>query len=259
MNSTTWQLTKREMRATFASSGFWIGVACVVAVLTISGPFGTDRDLLVAQRFAYWGGIALSTYLVGIIFMVPIAIYTDAKNWPWQVSALLEGSVAGLPIGCLVYVVNTYIVGIDEPSVRSLFRLIFICVIIALATAFLRYAIRGPGAARKVTPVDTRLEAFMRRLPAEKRGTLISLRAQDHYIEVTTQKGQELILMRLGDAVEELRDIDGKRVHRSWWIAKSGVQGIERNGERWDVRLSNGQRVPISRANQNDVRRWLDS
>ena len=43
------------------------------------------------------------------------------------------------------------------------------------------------------------------------------------------------------------------RIHRSHWVAETAVAGVERSGTRMDVRLRDGRRLPVSRANQKAV------
>ena len=74
---------------------------------------------------------------------------------------------------------------------------------------------------------------------------------------MTTTKGRDLILMRLSDAEAELAFYPGMRVHRSWWVARGGVDGIETTGDRMTIRLVSGTEVPVSRANRAAVRSWV--
>jgi DNA-binding LytR/AlgR family response regulator len=65
---------------------------------------------------------------------------------------------------------------------------------------------------------------------------------------VHTSLGEELILMRLADAVRELEGAEGLQVHRSWWIAKSGITDEKRVDGRSLLVLPNGTEVPVSRS-----------
>ena len=38
--------------------------------------------------------------------------------------------------------------------------------------------------------------------------------------------------MRLSDAVEELEGLEGAQTHRSWWVARDAVRGVERGDGR---------------------------
>ena len=90
--------------------------------------------------------------------------------------------------------------------------------------------------------------ALLARLPESKRGELRHLRMQDHYIEVHTDKGMEMVLLRFRDALQEVEWVDGMRVHRSHWVARAAVDGVERRGGRVTLRLVDGTRVPVSRS-----------
>ncbi len=256
---TVWLITKRELQTTLGSPSFWIGLICVVAILTVSGPFDTAQDFTALQRFAYWGGIAFSTYILAMCCMVPVVYLAHVKSWNWGKSALLGGLAAGPPVGILVFVINSQIAGLDETTIKSLVRLIILCTVIAIAIAFLRQLVIN---GRKAAPTPeiirgpSKTDIFVRRLSPEVRGDVLSLQAQDHYIEVTTTRGNELILMRLGDATQELTGLDGRRVHRSWWVAKAAISALRSEKDRLWIDLKDGRSVPVSRANEKAVRHW---
>ena len=84
---------------------------------------------------------------------------------------------------------------------------------------------------------------------------LLALQGEDHYVRVHTALGSELLLMRLGDAIEEIGGFAGERVHRSWWVARAAVAGVQANGRRASLVLSNGLEVPVSREATSRLRR----
>jgi DNA-binding LytR/AlgR family response regulator len=89
---------------------------------------------------------------------------------------------------------------------------------------------------------------FLARLPAKLQGAeLYAVEAEDHYLRLHTSKGQDLILMRLGDAIDELEGLEGARTHRSWWVARAAVTGTERLDGRAVLTLKDGAEVPVSR------------
>ena len=75
----------------------------------------------------------------------------------------------------------------------------------------------------------------------------MSLSVQDHYVEVTTTKGRELILLRLGDAMAEVGETAGLQVHRSHWVATDQVTAARRDGARAILTMSDGRDIPVSR------------
>ena len=98
---------------------------------------------------------------------------------------------------------------------------------------------------------------FLRR----ERRTLLCVRAEDHYLRVYTDIGDDLILFRLSDAEAELAPLDGLRVHRSWWVCRAAVVAVNRSGRRLELVLSNGLNVPVSRGQVAILRDagWLDT
>jgi len=249
------QVTIREMQTLLVTPRFWIGLACVVALLVVSGPFETSTFLTVPQRVAYWAGIALSTYFLALAFIVPINIVGKKRRWHWFTTAILGGLIAGPPVGLLVYAINVYITGYDAATAGDLFEIMVVCTVIVLAIACLGHLISG--ASSKSEPTDPTAPRLMKRLPAGVRGDVISLNAQDHYVEVITKRGKELILMRLGDAIEELPGIDGRRIHRSWWVAKEAIDALAPYRGKLFLDLKDGRKIPVSRSNEKMVMDWL--
>ena len=88
---------------------------------------------------------------------------------------------------------------------------------------------------------------LLERLPASRRGRLLHLQMRDHYVEIHTDRGSELVLMRFGDALKELGRTEGMQVHRSHWIARAAVKKIVRRTGRTVAFLENGTEVPVSR------------
>jgi len=99
------------------------------------------------------------------------------------------------------------------------------------------------------TPTSPGEPAFMRKLPFEKRGTLWAITAEQHYLRVYTDKGDDLILMRFSDALDQLVGVSGLQVHRSHWVARHGVEKIAKEEKRLSIVLKNGVTVPVSRPN----------
>ncbi|HPF25339.1 MAG TPA: LytTR family DNA-binding domain-containing protein [Steroidobacteraceae bacterium] len=97
------------------------------------------------------------------------------------------------------------------------------------------------------TPVSPRTTrpALMERVRPERRGMLLALEAEGHYLRVHTDAGSDLILYRLSDAMLELADVDGAQVHRSWWVAASALSA-ERHRDH--LQLVNSLQVPVSRS-----------
>ena len=97
---------------------------------------------------------------------------------------------------------------------------------------------------------------FLERLPINLKGAdLWAVQAEDHYVRVHSSKGSALILLRLADAAAELEGLEGARVHRSWWVARTAVEGADRRGAQTVLKLSGGVEAPVSRAQVAELKR----
>lgn len=96
-------------------------------------------------------------------------------------------------------------------------------------------------------------------IPAHKRGTLISMSSQDHYVEIVTKNGNHLERLTMTMAIELAPKAVGLQVHRSHWVAYKSILGLEKTGERYAVLLQNGARIPVGKSRVAEVRSYLDS
>ncbi|WP_082894655.1 LytTR family DNA-binding domain-containing protein [Sulfitobacter geojensis] len=229
--------TLREWRKARVPVGIWL---LVTVICTIAGPFGTIDALGWAERFGYWGIIAAVSVLGSILLMRADNLPSPLRVGLWALFTLVLSVMiwginillfdAWLAFGQLGYLLFT--VGASVISVHAAFWLIEIA----------RPVVEAP-ARPKPDPVSQ----FMQRLPLAQRGPLIRLEAQDHYLNVVTTKGSALILMRLGDAAQDLTGVNGLLVHRSHWIALDAVTAHRREKGRDVLTLSDGSEVPVSR------------
>jgi DNA-binding LytR/AlgR family response regulator len=126
----------------------------------------------------------------------------------------------------------------------------------ALANPVAQEHDRGITAAASTDAPDR--PPLLDRVPVDKRGTLIRLEVQDHYVLVVTTRGSVLVLMRLADAITEAGA--GQQIHRSHWVSDAGVETISRQGGKNPkllVQTIDGKQLPVSRSQMPEVRtRW---
>jgi len=84
-------------------------------------------------------------------------------------------------------------------------------------------------------------------VPLRQRSRLIALIVEDHYVDIVTDKGKTLVLMRLADAMREAAPVPGLQIHRSHWVALDAVVRAQRSEGKVMLELSNGMRLPVSR------------
>lgn len=254
------QFTLREVRSMSSSPRFWIGLTAVVLILAVSGPFDTDDTMTFPTRLVYWALICVSTFFVGVVVSGAVAETLRPTGLPSLTAYLVGGVVAGLPIAGVVWAVKAIGSGVDSMPLSDFLELVMYTSAISAAIVVIYAVVEGrpPGAkppAASVASADD--HPFFRRLSRPIGRDLIALQAQDHYIEVRTTAGSELILMRLGDAERELADWPGIRVHRSWWVAHSHIARSARDNGRLVLHLTDGTTVPVSRSYHKAVSQIL--
>lgn len=105
------------------------------------------------------------------------------------------------------------------------------------------------------TPAETPLGLLASRLPAELGSNIQLLKAQEHYTQVFTDKGDALVYMRFSDAEGLVSaKVDGMRVHRSFWVAFEAAKSVEFAGSKLSISLKSGQKVPVSRTYRNQAK-----
>ena len=117
----------------------------------------------------------------------------------------------------------------------------------------------GPGPGDAVTGKTEVTPAFVDLLPPERRGAILMLKSELHYLQVVTDRGNALILYNLGDAIDELPREAGMQVHRSYWVAWEAITEFGRRGRQGELRLHDGSRVPVSRNRMADLRERLET
>ena len=272
------QLAIREWLGTSRPGLHLFGFLVTVALLGYLGPFGTWASLSVSDRLVFWMASVGVNWLVGLIaFNVTIRMFR-ARKWPLWAGMLLAGLIAALPgTGTVWMVVTAYLS--DPPSgltgIAGLYGQVLVLHLLIgpLVFHFIEKSSRQRDAgvesasdgstpaqstpSESVPPVRSAESAplsptevpLLDRLPAGSRAELLHLRMQDHYVEVHTAAGSEMLLLRFRDALREVEAVDGLRVHRSHWVARAAVVGVERErGGRLALRLVNGTKVPVSRS-----------
>lgn len=105
-------------------------------------------------------------------------------------------------------------------------------------------------------PLPDADRVFRLRLSARRRtAKLIALEAEDHFVRVHTDCGSELVSIRLSDAVDELRQAHGYRLHRSWWAAADAIEAVRWKRGGGEVRLTGGLVAPVSRSCASALKR----
>lgn len=233
-----------------------LAVATAVGVfLAYVGVFGTGhipflpRVLMVVA--VSWAGVLLGRASYSLAGRVP---WARERVW----AQVIASALLMTPVMTVVVWGSTWLTPGGGAPVRYLpgyaFNSLVMCLVwTAVAVWFGRRrlaTVSGQAAPPK----------FLERLPLKLRGADVwAVEAEDHYLRLHTSKGQDLILLRLADAVAELEGIEGAQVHRSWWVARDAVTDAERGDGRAILTLKDGSKVPVSRTYAKVIREkgWI--
>ena len=233
------------------------------ALLTYLGPFGTWTDLSVADRLVFWTTtVGVNWFVALVVFNVTIKAF-ESRNRPVWAACLLSSLIAALPGSATVWLAAAVYLDYRPTNMSGTVGLyaqvlVLHLLIGSVASYAIRRSLRKPGEA-ELRPADETSgteashappeAALLARLSAGARADILHLRMQDHYVEVHTAVGMEMLLLRFRDAIREVEGVDGLRVHRSHWVARAAVARVERRrGGAVVLHLVNGSKVPVSRS-----------
>lgn len=271
VNRPDMQSALREWLALFASRRLWTTFIIVVLVFTLTGPFGTLERLNGWMRFGYWLTLQGAAWTTAMVFIALVGrLWGDRLSSP-----LLHLAASTLPAGLLiaaeVEIIDYLFFGLLPDPARWLQNLAVslpLCALISLLAMLTgeRQAVAAKPAAEPParSPSDMTAAApspdqilpppLLKRLKPENRGRVLRLSAEDHYTRVVTTGGAELVLIRFADALAELGQAEGLRVHRSHWVADEAVREFRKLGQNGALLLRDGSEVPVSRSHSAAVR-----
>ena len=103
----------------------------------------------------------------------------------------------------------------------------------------------------KATPPSTSITLAGERIDLRK---LETIRAEEHYIRVTTSEGERMLRHRIKDAVALIPDAYGLQVHRSLWIAFPTVERCAPSPDgKLLIVLRDGSEIGVPRARRRAV------
>lgn len=247
VNGKPMQLAMREWRI----PGKWRGLLSAVAfgaVLGVMGPFGSQSALSPVVRYLFWMVVALAGF--GTAAVTQRALLSAWPDGRGAKRIVAVAAASAIPMTFFV----AWAFGVVQPGrIFSPAQLLALFPYVALVQLLIAGIMSPADPVAVVAAVEQSAAVpeyppdFMSKLPPALRRDIVALEAEDHYLRVHTLHGSALILMRLADAAAIIDPRLGLRVHRSWWVAKDGVRGIERRSGRAIARLANDAVVPISR------------
>jgi DNA-binding LytR/AlgR family response regulator len=229
--------------------GLLRGLAVALAagtLLALTGAFGMTGSSL-AFRLAYWLPLMLIGALWGHVCSRLVDRHIDMDRRPVLAILILTAVMSG-PLVIIVWAVTGLF--FDGGALRLSRLPDFITGVLVITGT-----VSGLNVLLSRTPVQTHAAAeggkparFLERLPPRLKGADIrAVQSEDHYLRIYTDRGSDLILMRLTDALVELEGLEGAQTHRSWWVARDAVRGVSRGDGRATLTLEGGVVAPVSR------------
>lgn len=232
-----------------AELGLFIAAGVFMALL---GPFGSDHNTM-GERLVYWLILLAGGGVIGVTIDETVGRRLGGF-WP----RLAADSLLMTPAVTLLVVVVAHVMYGSPiwPHYRvSLAFQVFVVNVAVMALRQLAWRELPVTVAATAEPDADPTLTFRQRLSARRReATVFAVEAQDHYLRVHTDAGEELITARFADALDELAAAPGFRTHRSWWVAAQALETVRWRRGRGEARLTCGLTVPVSRGQSAALR-----
>lgn len=215
-------------------------------VFSILGVYDT-HVLPLYMRLTFW----TATMAVGIITSVlvtPFMVNKALKGKHPIVHIICGALIASVPVTLVLTIFNPTF-NHNSPIYVWAIQFGYVLVISLIVGGIGYPSLAKLGAIGETTDIgQTQVSAFLKRLPRKFHdATLYGFSAEDHYVRVYTDRGEDLLLLRFADALRELSDADGLQVHRSWWVMKDGVSDIQTVEGKKILILKSETHAPVSR------------
>lgn len=258
------QSALRELQVFLSAPRFWATFGAVVLIFWVTGPYGTAERLASVPRLGFW--LVLHAVAWGIAVLAIVTVNTlFRQRVPGLLARMALGTlVAGVPVGLATEAISLMTFG-GTPTPARIAESIATGLLLSALFCALTFMTMGSRQAEALSTAPSPVAAsedraeipLLRRLRPENRGPILHMTVADHYTQVTTSRGRELILLRFSDALAECGDTPGLRVHRSHFVADAHVDRLLRAEGRLAILLKDGQEVPVSRSRAEAVRtRW---
>ena len=239
-------MDRQEPNLPMLFMGIGTGLTVLLAIL---GPFDTYSDFSFGRRLFGWGIIvALS---IGVV-------YALRRFFADRISRFIVRELVVFALFSPIVSGAAWVLFLREQEPVSIWQNSPLFVVkvfaIAITIAFVRHSITaGLGLLHTGQQIEQQPRLFDR-LVERGDADLIYLSSDDHYVIAGYSNGQsERVLIRMADAITELDDYKGLRVHRSHWVNESAIDGFGRKSGREYLVLTTGDLVPVSRSYRDGV------
>jgi len=246
----------------------WLTIACTAAFLLTTIGDAIDHLFESSSLFGLFAtGIAGAVTIV--LVTIPMALMClPIDSLQPDTDGLFEMPSAGDPLSAVLW-------GWIDQSLNLLpaiagFWLFIKSLDLAFPVALNSAALRGGSPLlnnppseiavdRKDGPSVRQSSALERRFPEIAGQTLLAIEADEHYVRLHTDAGSKHVLYRFRDALKDVEDLAGLRIHRSWWIAEDAMEDLEQTASGFGFKLKSGLIAPVSQTYRRDVQKVIDA
>jgi len=241
-------LDRPWLRRFAADVALWVAIGIVMAIL---GPFGSSERTL-PERLLYWQICMVGGGFIGVAIDEPVR--RKVRHF-W--GRVLLVSTAMTPFVTVLVGFTNHFLSPMRLTLANVAEPTFQVFVVCFAVMTLRQLAWAEPVVVVVPPepAEDPTAAFRQRLSAKRRAAaLLAVEAEDHYLRVHTDAGDELITARFADALAELAAAPGFQTHRSWWVAADAIDDVKWLRGRGEAKLKCGLTIPISRSNAGPLK-----
>ena len=239
------------------------GIAALTLVLVTSGAFDSD-NLPLARRLLMFGVISALLVAQASVIADVARRYSGSSLIETAAAAVFALATTLLLMTIEVHLLKATVVVPYEPDPLPDFALFLAPFVIPVGALVL--CIKWFGVARRDSPSVSSVGSLTPPEPCDTsppmpalienwpREPILRIRAADHYLEIWTAGGISLVRGRMRDALRRVSRTAGIQPHRSWWVAITEIDRIERRGRDWFLMMKDGDRLPVARGRAASVR-----
>lgn len=219
-------------------------------ILGLLGPFGSYA-MPIVPRLIYWIVLFNLGYFIYYIahkvtqnFLVDKQIKQNKQRLILFITPTL---LAAIPLSYLVAFASQFLIEAETSLTLLALTVLPQVLVLGLAIDYVMHLIYPNSPQQKQHNVEKAGQAFINRIPTKLGTSLICLVMEDHYMIVYTEKGNHMLLMRMKDALIELKGFHGMQVHRSNWIAIDKVKSVNKTSRKTVLVMTNGIEISVSK------------
>ena len=282
-NGRVFRLKIAEIHAFLLGKRFFATLAVFCSLLAVVDPLIFQNEVLLPWRIVFWNANGLFVTAVWYLLFLSFARLIRVLNLGIAIPSAL---MIGLAVTALLHF-NYWLAGIilEMPelwkgrlywdilrytAVAVIFETMIAMFVLPRVLFALRRARAVQGEADAQTALEGAAEADIEAVSETcelldiagkqiRLAQVLYLKSAEHYVEVVFHDVTELVRASLRELVDTLPPCHGVQPHRSYWVNKDAIVGMNRAKGAQFLVMRNGDEVPVSRHRRGEVTTWLEA